>query len=123
MGSLVRSRWSWTGRSRGGGGGLGFNGGQLLYLAVAGCVSNDLFREARTDGIALHRVVVRVGGDVDGEPAISGEIGYRVELTGDASEERLRALVAHVDEIAEIAQSLRLGTPVRLVEATVNHRP
>jgi len=31
----------------GGGRGLGFNGGQLLYLAVAGCGSNDLFREAR----------------------------------------------------------------------------
>ena len=29
-----------------GGGGKGFNGGQLLYLAVAGCISNDLFREA-----------------------------------------------------------------------------
>jgi putative redox protein len=29
----------------GGGRGLGFNGGQLLYLAIGGCVSNDLFRE------------------------------------------------------------------------------
>jgi putative redox protein len=30
-----------------GGGGLGFNGGELLHLAVAACISNDLFREAR----------------------------------------------------------------------------
>lgn len=29
-----------------GGEGVGFNGGQLLYLAVAGCISNDLFRGA-----------------------------------------------------------------------------
>src|SRR5438874_1093545 len=36
----------------GGGEGLGFNGGQLLYLAVGGCVSNDLFREADARGIA-----------------------------------------------------------------------
>ena len=42
----------------GGGRGVGFNGGQLLYLAIAGCVSNDLFREARADGIALDRVRV-----------------------------------------------------------------
>jgi putative redox protein len=35
-----------------GGGGLGFNGGEPLYLAVAGCVSNDLFREAQAAGIA-----------------------------------------------------------------------
>ena len=25
-----------------GGGGRGFNGGQLMYLAIAGCISNDL---------------------------------------------------------------------------------
>jgi putative redox protein len=37
----------------GGGRGLGFNGGQLLYLALGGCISNDPFREAATRGIAL----------------------------------------------------------------------
>jgi putative redox protein len=47
----------------GGGSGLGFNGGQLLYLAVAGCISNDLFRDARAAGIELShmRVKVRIG--------------------------------------------------------------
>lgn len=30
---------------------LGFNEGQLLYLAIGGCVSNDLFREATARGI------------------------------------------------------------------------
>jgi putative redox protein len=97
-----------------GGGGLGFNGGQLLYLAVAGCVSNDLFREARNEGIELHRVVVRVSGDFAGDPAVSEEIGYEVEIAGDASEDRLQALVKRVDEIAEIPNSLRRGTLVRL---------
>jgi uncharacterized OsmC-like protein len=42
--------------TEGGGGGLGFNGGQLLYLAVAGCISNDRFREARAAGIVLSSV-------------------------------------------------------------------
>jgi putative redox protein len=54
--------------TEGGGGGLGFNGGQLLYLAVAGCISNDLFREARTAGIELENVRVKVGGNFVGEP-------------------------------------------------------
>ncbi len=45
-----------------GGGGKGFNGGQLLYLSVAGCVSNDLFREADKFNVRLERVVVRVRG-------------------------------------------------------------
>jgi uncharacterized OsmC-like protein len=97
-----------------GGGGLGFNGGQLLYLAVAGCVSNDLYREAQAAGIALTRVEVTVRGDFAGSPAVSTDITYDVDLEGDAPPERLRELVAHVDAIAEIPNSLRQGTSVRL---------
>ena len=87
-----------------GGGGLGFNGGQLLYLAVAGCISNDLFRDARAASIKLSRVRVKVGGDFVGEPAVSDEIRYEVEVSGDAPEDRLRALIDQVDEIAEIPE-------------------
>jgi putative redox protein len=97
-----------------GGGGLGFNGAELLYLAVAGCVSNDLFREAQAAGIALRRVRVRARGDFPGDPAVSTEITYEVDVEGDAPAERLRALVEDVDRIAEIPNSLRDGTAVRL---------
>jgi len=103
----------------GGGGGLGFNGGQLLYLAVAGCISNDLFRQASAEGIALRRVRVKVRGEFSGEPAVSEEIEYDVEIDGDASPDRLQALVEKVDRIAEIPNSLRGGTPVRLRSARV----
>jgi len=105
--------------TEGGGGGLGFNGGQLLYLAVAGCISNDLFREARVAGIELENVRVKVGGNFVGEPAVSDEILYEVEMKGDAPEERLRALVDQVDEIAEIPNSLRQGTRVRLAGSSL----
>jgi putative redox protein len=97
-----------------GGGGRGFNGGQLLHLAVAGCVSNDLFREAAKPGITLTRVAVTVDGDYGGQPATSTGISYSVELTGQAPESDLAALVNHVDVIAEIPNSLRQGTPVTL---------
>src|SRR3954453_7173784 len=100
--------------AEGGGRGIGFNGGQLLYLAVAGCVSNDLFREAEGFGVSLSRVKVTVRGDFGGDPAVSQEITYDVEIEGDAPPERLEELVAHVDRIAEIPNSLRLGTAVRL---------
>ena len=106
--------------TEGGGGGLGFNGGQLLYLAVAGCISNDLFRDARAAGIELSSVRVRVSGDFVGEPAVSDEIRYEVEVAGNVPEDRLRALVDQVDEVAEIPNSLRRGTNVRLVGAKVN---
>ena len=105
--------------TEGGGGGLGFNGGQLLYLAVAGCISNDLFRDARATGIELSGVRVKVRGDFVGDPAVSDEILYEVEVEGDAPEERLRALVDHVDEIAEIPNSLRQGTRVRLAGSSL----
>jgi putative redox protein len=105
--------------AEGGGGGLGFNGGQLLYLAVAGCISNDLFRDASAEGIELRSVRVKVGGDFVGEPAVSEEIHYEVEVSGDASEDRLRELIGRVDEVAEISNSLRQGTRVSLVGAKV----
>lgn len=102
-----------------GGRGLGFNGGQLLYLAVAGCVSNDLYREAQALGIGVTRVRVTVDGDFSGDPPVSEEIVYAVEIEGDASPEELERLVRHVDAIAEIPNSLRGGTPVRLAETRV----
>ena len=45
-----------------------------------------------------------------GEPAVTDEIFYEGELTGDAPDDRVRALVDQVDEIAEIPNSLRQGT-------------
>lgn len=99
----------------GGGGGMGFNGGQLLNLAVAGCISNDLFREARRLGIELRRVRVTADSGYEGDPMVSTPIEYHVELDGDAPEDELRALAELVDRIAEIPNSLRNGTQVRLV--------
>jgi organic hydroperoxide reductase OsmC/OhrA len=103
-----------------GGGGLGFNGGQLLNLAVAACISNDLFREAARDGIDLRRVRVSGRSDYSGNPAVSGPIEYDVQVDGDAPTERLAELVRAVDRIAEIPNSIRGGTEVRLVNARIN---
>jgi uncharacterized OsmC-like protein len=105
-----------------GGGGLGFNGGELMHLAVAGCVSNDLFREARAQGILLTRVRVIARGEFAGTPAISTGVEYEVEISGDADDARLRKLIERVDEIAEIPNSLRRGTPVRLAAIRIGPR-
>ena len=104
----------------GGGQDLGFNGGELLHLAVAGCVSNDLFREARALELRLTRVVITARGEFTGSPQVSGGVGYSVEVWGDAPAAALRELVARVDAIAEIPNSLRRGTAVRLSEARVH---
>lgn len=94
-----------------GGGGKGFNGGQLLYLAIAGCVSNDLFREAPRFGVELDVVRVTVDGDFSGDPAVSEPVTYNVELAGRGD---LEALAKEVDRIAEIPNSLRGGTAVSI---------
>ena len=104
----------------GGGQDLGFNGGELLHLAVAGCVSNDLFREASAVGLRLTRVAITARGEFTGVPQVSGGIEYSVEVWGDAPAAALRELVARVDTIAEIPNSLRHGTPVRLSTARVH---
>lgn len=103
-----------------GGHGLGFNGGQLLNLAVSACISNDLFREAARLGIHLHRVRVTAHSEYGGRPTVSGPIDYEVEVEGDAATERLAELVHLVDRVAEIPNSLRAGTQVRLAAARAN---
>lgn len=103
----------------GGGGGKGFSGGQLLNLAVAGCISNDLFREAARAGIALRRVRVTANADYLGDPAVSTPIEYGVELEGEGPEEALRELIRHVDGIAEIPNTIRRGTEVRLTDVSI----
>lgn len=106
-----------------GGGGLGFNGGQLLNLAVAACVSNDLFREAARAGITLRRVRVTARSEYAGSPTVSGPIGYDVELAGDATADALSELARAVDRIAEIPNSLRGGTAVQLGRVQADGSP
>jgi putative redox protein len=88
---------------------------------VAACVSNDLYREAARRDLELTAVRVRVDSDYGGDPAVSSEIVYDVELEG-ASDEELSEPLDHVDRIAEIPNSLRSAT-VGHAEPAVGARP
>jgi putative redox protein len=46
-------------------------------------------------------------------------VSYDVELAGDAPADQLQALVAHVDAIAEIPNSVRRSTEVKLADVTI----
>jgi uncharacterized OsmC-like protein len=96
-----------------------FTGGHLLHLAVAGCVYNDLFREAANRGITVTSASVVADGGFEGEPCSSTGIGYRLRVEGDADEAALRELVAHVESIAEVPSVIRQGADVRLLSAEV----
>jgi len=99
---------------KGSGFGSGTNGGELLFLALATCYCNDLYREAAKRGIAINSVEVTVEGDfgADGEPAAN--IVYSASVRGDASEDELRSLMTHTDGVAEIQNTLRIGAQVTL---------
>ena len=90
-----------------------FTGAHLLHLAIAGCVLNDLYREATPLGIELRGARVTAGGDLDRETWQSTGITYAIELDSDADPETLHALVTRVDDIAEIPKTLRQATQVR----------
>ncbi len=96
-----------------------FTGGHLLHLAVAGCVYNDLIREARARGITLSQIRVSADGGFAGSPCASTGIEYRIHVEGDASRAELESLVAHVEEIAEVPSAIRTGGQVRLAASEV----
>lgn len=97
-----------------GGGGLGFNGGQLLYLSIAACLSNDLYREATTMGIHLDGVEVTVDGEFAGRGSASSPIAVELVIRSSATMERLGALVAEVERVAEIPRSIRESPPISI---------
>lgn len=101
-----------------GGGGLGFNGGQLLYLSIAACWSNDLYREAATMGIELDRVEITVDGDFPSRGSGSTPISLDVVVRSTAPEDRVQQLIAEVERVAEIPRAIREGPEIR-VNATV----
>lgn len=97
-----------------GGGGLGFNGGQLLYLSIAACWSNDLYREAATMGIELDGVEITVDGDFPARGSGSTPISVEVVVRSSAPEARVRDLIAEVERVAEIPRAIRDATAIRV---------
>ena len=96
------------------GAGSGVNGGELLFLALATCYCNDLYREAAKRAIHVDRVEVEVEGQfgAEGEPAMA--ITYRARVAAAATEAEIQDLMRHTDTVTEIQNTLRRGIPVTL---------
>lgn len=89
-----------------------FTGAHLLHLAAAGCVLNDLYREASTMGLVIRGVRVSAEGDFDSATWHSTGITYSVDLDTSASENEVEELLRRVDDVAEIPRAMRAGAPV-----------
>ena len=100
-----------------GGMGLGYNGGELLCLALGACFTNDIYREAAKRGIVVRSVSVDVSADWGGDPMRAQDITFTTSVEAEASEAEIQELIAHTDRVAEIHNSLRTGTSVTLTDA------
>jgi uncharacterized OsmC-like protein len=92
------------------------NGGELLFLALASCYCNDIYREAAKRNIKVERVEVSVDGDFSGEGKSATNVVYRAKVFADVSEDEIRELMKFTDTVAEIQNTLRIKTPVVLTE-------
>jgi uncharacterized OsmC-like protein len=94
--------------------GSSVNGGEMLFLALATCYCNDIYREAKKRGIAVESVEVEVSGEFGGEGEPARNIRYRAVVTANAPQEAILELMRHTDSVAEIQNTLRKGLPVVL---------
>ena len=92
------------------------NGGELLFLALASCYCNDIYREAAKRNIKVERVEVHVQGDFGAEGEHAKNVTYRAKVVAQANEEEIRDLMKFTDTVAEIQNSLRIETPIVLTE-------
>lgn len=95
-----------------------FTGAHLLHLAVAGCVLNDVYREAERLDISVRGVRVAASGGFDIDRWESTGIGYTVEVDTDAAAVDVENLLGVVDSVAEIPMAIRAGATVVRVGPT-----
>jgi uncharacterized OsmC-like protein len=100
-----------------GGQGMGFSGGQLLLLSIGACYANDIFREAAHRDLEVLGVRVVVECEWDGDPPRAQNVRFSTRVEAEADEDEIMDLIHHVDQIAEVHNTLRGGVGVELAEA------
>ena len=100
-----------------GGMGLGFNGGQLLGLAIGGCMCNDLHYVAHEMGIRLASIRVAVEVSFEGSPLLATRAVMTVDVTCLDTDADIAGLLKRAKETSTVANSIARGVPVELVSA------
>lgn len=98
-----------------GGAGLGLNGGQLLALALGGCLANDLRYAAEAAGASLGDVRVDVDLDVE-DGRVTGATVSLGATGADLSD--VSSVVARAVEISTVLDAVRQGFPVEVTATT-----
>jgi organic hydroperoxide reductase OsmC/OhrA len=98
-----------------GGMGLGFNGGELLALAIGGCFCNDLQALADEAGVTISGLSISVTLDFGGTP--SRTVGARMSVDcklADCSDPS--DLIERAKRLTNIGNSVRAGFPLEVTQ-------
>lgn len=96
--------------------GSSINGGEILFLSLATCFCNDIYREAERRLLNIENIEVIVSGDFGNEGEPASNVVYKVDIQSVHSKKEIIDLIKHVDTVAEIHNTLRKGIEVKLVE-------
>ncbi len=102
---------------RAGGMGLGFNGGQLLAIAIGGCMCNDLRYVAEKQGIVIRDLAVDVSVEITGEPLIAENADVQIRVTAEDPDADIDGLIAEARRTTAVGNSVQRGFPVRFARA------
>ena len=101
-----------------GGKGLGFNGGELLGLAIGGCFCNDLQYVAHDMRVRLDSVRVEVTVVLEGNPLVATLVTMQVKIETKNPTVSMDDLIKRAREISTVANSLQRGIPVELQKSS-----
>lgn len=99
---------------RAGGMGLGFNGGQMIALAIGGCFCNDLRYVADAMGVELEAIEVDVAIELEGKPPLVTAATMRVQATAGEGVD-VAEVIRRAEANSTVSNSVRAGFPVRVV--------
>ena len=68
-------------------------------------------------GITVKSVQVDVDGDWGADPVRAQNVTFSTNVEAEAEEKEIMELIQHTDRVAEIHNSLRMGTQVTLTDA------
>jgi len=103
---------------RAGGAGLGFNGGQLLALAIGGCLCNDLHYAADEMKVRLASLAIDVSVAFEGQPLLAVAAEVRVSAVAAEPMADVDAVLERAQSMSTVSNSLARGVPVRIMKGS-----
>lgn len=99
---------------RAGGRGLGFNGAELLALAIGGCLANDL-HTADDLGVRIEAIAIDVALTLEGDPLLATAAEVRVSRREGPDPQAIAEAIARARAEFTVANSIARGLPVAFV--------